>query len=110
MSRKYQDDPLAIKSMSWVGNQIAKAEPRFQEYARLGFLRAQQRGGLKVGKIALKWFEAHPDPEKITIFDLIDLALSINEELGISEIFPTLAELTRITMIQGDTKKWIKMK
>jgi hypothetical protein len=109
MTRKTYDE-LSIKALNWIGNQIAAKEPRFTEYARLGFARAQQRGGIKVGRIALKWFEAHPKPEEITIYDLLDLTLQINEELGISEIFPTLDTLSRLTMIQGNVQKWIKAK
>lgn len=103
-------DELSIKALNWIGNQIAGKEPRFTEYARLGFIRAQQRGGIKVGKIALKWFEAHPEPDKITVYDLIDLVLEINEELGISEIMPSLDVLSRLTMIQGNVQKWVKAK
>lgn len=92
--------------LSFIGNVLAKKEPRFSVYARLGFQKAEQYAGVECIKKYYTWREKLAG-RKPTLKDLLELSSIFIEELGIAELFPTLKELTRITMIQGDTKEWI---
>lgn len=102
---KYKDlDILDLQTLSFIGGQLAQAEPRFQKYAKLGFEKARQSAGLSCLKIYYTWREALADKQP-EIKDWIELSEKFIEELGISELMPTLKELTRITMIQGNKTK-----
>lgn len=95
-------DFLDLKTLSFIGGQLSRDEPRFKIYSKLGFERARQYAALTCAEKVLPFLEKQ-DPD---INDFIKLAKTIVEEIGIAELFPTLKELTRITMIQGDKTEW----
>lgn len=98
-------DYLDLKNLSFIGGQLAQKDKRFQKYAQFGYEKARQYAALVCADIFINWRKkfTKKDPQ---LSDLIDLAKNIVEELGISELFPTLKELTRITMIKGDSQEW----
>lgn len=100
-------DYLDLKTLSFIGGQLSRDEPRFKMYAKLGFEKARQLAAVECVKKYLSWKDGLKgvDPD---IKNLLDLCSSFLEELGISELFPTLKELTRITMIQGDKQKFVR--
>lgn len=102
---KFKDlDYLDLQTLSFIGGQLAQEEPRFQKYAKLGFEKARQAAGIECLKIYFKWKEGLKNKTP-TLDNLLELSAKFVEELGISELMPTLKELTRITMIQGNKTK-----
>jgi len=102
-------DYLDLKQLTFIGGQLAKKDKRFQTYAQFGYEKAHQYAALESAKIFLKWIDELGDKDP-DIIQIIELAKRIIEELGISELYPTLKELTRITMIKGDTQEFVPWK
>lgn len=97
-------DYLDLQNLSFIGGQIAQKDSRYQYYAGVGFDNAEILSYLEISKILIKWIEDNKAP---TILDVIELAKKIFYEVGISELMTTLKELTRITMIKGESQEWI---
>ena len=97
-------DYLDLKTLSFIGGQISKDDPRFKTYAKLGYERGRQYAAVVCAEIFLKWIKK---TKKKDVNSILKLAKKIIEEMGNAELMPTLKELTRITMIQGERDKWI---
>lgn len=97
-------DYLDLKTLTFIGGQLAKKDKRFQVYAGLGYEKARQVANIECSKIVLDFFKKNKNPD---INALLNLVKKLFIELGISELMPTLKELTRITMIKGDTREFI---
>lgn len=102
-------DYLDLKTLTFIGGQLAKKDKRFQIYAQFGYQKAEDYAALESARIALNWIDNHKDKTP-TIDEIITLAKRLIEEMGISELYPTLKELTRITMIKGDTSEFVPWK
>lgn len=86
-------DYLDFKRMLFLGGRISNKEKLFQTLAKLGYEEADMYALLEF----YKWFEKQPD------FDVIKVAQKYFELFGMARLMPTLKELTRISMILGDT-------
>lgn len=97
----YDDEILEFKRMLFLGARIAKKKPLFQKLASMGYEKARWYAEIEF----YKWITNNPDA------DVEDTLQKFCELIGMAELMPTLKELTRISMILGDTKeieKWKK--
>lgn len=88
-------DVLDFRRMLFLGGRISNKEELFKTLAKLGYEEAEQYALLEF----FKWFQAQ-DLEKV---DAVDIAQKYYELVGMARLMPTLKELTRISMILGDT-------
>ena len=88
-------DVLDFRRMLFIGGRISNEQELFKIFAKLGYEEAEQYALLEF----FKWFIAQ-DLEKV---DAVDIAQKYYEFFGMARVMPTLKELTRISMILGDT-------
>lgn len=88
-------DVLDFRKMLFIGGRISHDQTLFKTLAKLGYEEAEQYALLEF----FKWFQAQ-DLEKV---DAVDIAQKYYELFGMARLMPTLKELTRISMILGDT-------
>jgi hypothetical protein len=100
-----QLDYLDLQTLRFIGGDLAEQEPRFKIYAKLGFEKARQYAAVECINHLMNWEKENKDPDISALLKLTKLFL---EELGIAELMPSLKELTRITMIQGNKTEWTK--
>lgn len=97
----YRDmDILEFRKMLFLGGRISEKVKAFQMLAQLGYESAHKYAILQF----FKWLKANPKANVITAFE------KLIEFKGRAELLPTLKELTRITMILGDTTDLRKYK
>lgn len=86
-------DILEFKKMLFLGGRISNKVKDFEMLAQLGYESAHKYSILKF----YRWLETNPKADMITMFE------KLLEFKGRAELMPTLKELTRISMILGDT-------
>jgi len=100
----YDDEILEFKRMLFLGARIAKKQPLFQKLASMGYEEAYKYALLEF----VKWLKENREhTDMITVFQ------KLLEMKGMASLMPTLKELTRISMILGDTREiesWKKEK
>lgn len=108
----YDDEILEFKRMLFLGARISKKEPLFKKLASMGYDEAYKYSILEFMKYFLEFMEKRKGKEW-TLKDMIDLYQKYCELVGMANLMPTLKELTRISMILGDTREiesWKKQK
>lgn len=108
----YDDEILEFKRMLFLGARIAKKKPLFQKLASMGYEEARLYAVCEFYKYFEKWCEKikKRKNKEMNILDMIDLFQKHCELVGAAELMPTLKELTRISMILGDTREFEKWK
>jgi len=87
-------DALDFRKMLFLGGRISNKEKLFKIFAKLGYEEAESYAILEF----FKWFLAQDDK-----VDAVEIAQKYYEIVGMARVMPTLKELTRISMILGDT-------
>lgn len=88
-------DVLDFRRMLFLGGRISNSEPLFKTLAKLGYDEAKQYALLEF----YKWFIK----QDLDVIDAVEIAQKYYELAGMASLMPTLKELTRISMILGDT-------
>lgn len=99
----YDDEILEFKRMLFLGARIAKKQPLFQKLASMGYEKAHLYAVCEFYKYFQEW-------KGNEVRDMIELYQKYCELVGMAELMPTLKELTRISMILGDTREFEKWK
>lgn len=89
------DDPLEFKRWVLIGGQVSAKHPIFQKLAMLGYEEAEIYSFFEW----LKYIGNNPE------ISFEEGLLKLIELTGQAHFLPTLKELTRISMILGDTSK-----
>ena len=99
---RYSDmDILDFKRILFLGGRISAKHKFFMEIAKLGYNQAREYALVEF----YEWFEKHP---KATLTEMYKQYLRF---YGMAEFLPQTKELTRLSMILGDTtdvRKWKK--
>jgi len=104
----YDDEILEFKRMLFLGARISKKEPLFQKLASMGYEASHQYAECEFAKYFFKFSKEH---KNWSFDDILTIYQKYCETVGMAELMPTLKELTRISMILGDTReieKWKK--
>lgn len=99
--KKKSIDPLEFQQYLLLGSRVAKGHSEFQMLARLGYDECEQYACLKF----IEWF--FKEGKNASIFKIMEKAI---EFLGMAHFMPLTKELTKLSMILGDTRKRIKWK
>lgn len=89
-------DPLEFKRYLYLGGRVSAKHRFFRDLSKLGYDEARKLAILKF----LRWYRKYKNRKKI---DKIKVFEKLLELKGMAELMPTLKELTRISMILGDT-------
>lgn len=88
-------DPLEWKRYVYLGGRVSAKHKLFQLFAKLGYDEARKIAILKF----LRWKRKNPKADRIKVFE------KLLEFKGMANLLPTLKELTRTSMILGNTTK-----
>lgn len=88
-------DPLEWKRYLYLGGRVSAKHKLFQLFAKLGYDEARKMAILKF----VRWKRKNPKAKRIKVFE------KLLELKGMANLLPTLKELTRTSMILGNTTK-----
>jgi len=92
---KDYDDLLALKRQIFLGGKVSKKIPFFEEVAPLGYDYAEQLAALRFWQ----WIKQN---RKATVEEKLEKAIKL---LGKADFLRNTKELTRLSMILGDTTR-----
>ena len=93
-------DDIAFAERLYLGGRISHKHELFKVISKLGYEEAETYAILEF----FTWYEKHEDADVMTV------TKKIIELLGMARFLPHTKELTRLSMILGDTRKRKKWK
>jgi len=93
-------DDIAFAERLYLGGRISHTHPLFKTISKLGYEEAETYALLEF----FEWWDKNQD------VDLMVVIKKIIELLGMARFLPHTKELTRLSMILGDTRKRKKWK
>lgn len=93
-------DDIAFAERLYLGGRISHTHPLFKKISKLGYEEAETYALLEF----FEWWDKHQDA------DLMTVTKKIIELYGMARFLPHTKELTRLSMILGDTRKRKKWK
>jgi len=93
-------DDIAFAERLYLGGRISHTHPLFKKISKLGYEEAETYALLEF----FDWYDKNPKA------DLMTVTKQLIELLGMARFLPHTKELTRLSMILGDTRKRKKWK
>lgn len=93
-------DNFDFKQTIFLGERVSKMHPYFRDISKLGFEEAEQYSILRF----IRWLNKNGDA---SLEDVLERAL---EYIGMAKFLRNTKEITRLSLILGDTRKKVSAK